>query len=129
MIDFTAALYGLGKKEAAVQLAQGLGISLGLETAGKVKAQAPAEIPEEQRFRKQRTAASVSLADYLLTASGMGERIMSRHSRRKPFIPGLWRALQKQAQVGISAGCVLLFGETEEKAALITDYGKDVMQL
>ena len=37
-------------------------------------------------------------------------------------------ALQKQAQVEYLLD-VLLFGETEEKADLITDYGKDVIQL
>ena len=37
-------------------------------------------------------------------------------------------ALQKQAHVEYLLD-VLLFGETEEKAALITDYGKDVIQL
>ena len=37
-------------------------------------------------------------------------------------------ALQKQAQVEYLLD-VLLFGETAEKAALITDYGKDVIQL
>ena len=36
--------------------------------------------------------------------------------------------LQKQDQVEYLLD-VLLFGETEEKAALITDYGKDVIQL
>ena len=35
-------------------------------------------------------------------------------------------ALQKQDQVEYLLD-VLLFGETEEKAALITDYGKDVI--
>ena len=39
------------------------------------------------------------------------------------FVP-----LQKQKTSGISAGCAAL-GETEEKAALITDYGKDVIRL
>ena len=53
---------------------------------------------------------------------------MPRTPRRKPFIPGLWKPLQKQAQVEYLLD-VLLFGETEEKAALITDYGKDVIQL
>ena len=40
----------------------------------------------------------------------------------------LVEALQKQAHVEYLLD-VLLFGETEEKAALITDYGKDVIQL
>ena len=43
---------------------------------------------------------------------------------KKPSI----EALQKQDQVEYLLD-VLLFGETEEKAALITDYGKDVIQL
>ena len=37
-------------------------------------------------------------------------------------------ALQKQSHVEYLLD-VLLFGETEEKAALIADYGKDVIQL
>ena len=37
-------------------------------------------------------------------------------------------ALQKQDHVEYLLD-VLLFGETEEKAALITDYGKDVIQI
>ena len=47
VIDFAAALYGLGKKEAAVQLAQDFGLSYeDWKPPGKAKkAQAPAEIP------------------------------------------------------------------------------------
>ena len=44
------------------------------------------------------------------------------------FHPRFVEALQKQAHVEYLLD-VLLFGETEEKAALITDYGKDVIQL
>ena len=42
--------------------------------------------------------------------------------------PRFVEALQKQDQVEYLLD-VLLFGETEEKAALITEYGKDVIQL
>ena len=47
VIDFTATLYGLGKKEAAVQLAQDFGLSYeDWKPPGKAKkAQAPAKIP------------------------------------------------------------------------------------
>ena len=44
------------------------------------------------------------------------------------FHPLFVEALQKQDYVDYLLD-VLLFGETEEKAALITDYGKDVIQL
>ena len=47
VIDFAAALYGLGKKEAAIQLANDFGLSYeDWKPLGKAKkAQAPAEIP------------------------------------------------------------------------------------
>ena len=50
------------------------------------------------------------------------------HSPEEVFHPRFVEALQKQAHVEYLLD-VLLFGETEEKAALITDYGKDVIQL
>ena len=53
---------------------------------------------------------------------------MPRTPRRKSFIPRFVEALQKQDHVEYLLD-VLLFGETEEKAALITEYGKDVIQL
>ena len=94
VIDFAAALYGLGKKEAAVQLAQDFGLSYeDWKPPGKVK--------------KPKTR---------------------QKSPEEAFHPRFVEALQKQAQVEYLLD-ILLFGETEEKAALIADYGKDVIQL
>ena len=94
VIDFAAALYGLGKKEAAVQLAQDFGISYeDWKPPGKAKKPKPRQKSPEESFH-----------------------------------PRFVEALQKQDQVEYLLD-VLLFGETEEKAALITDYGKDVIQL
>ena len=94
VIDFTAALYGLGKKEAAVQLAQDFGLSYeDWKPPGKEKKPKPRQKSPEESFH-----------------------------------PRFVEALQKQDQVEYLLD-VLLFGETEEKAALITDYGKDVIQL
>ena len=50
------------------------------------------------------------------------------HSPEEAFHPRFVEALQKQAHVEYLLD-VLLFGETEEKAVLIMDYGKDVIQL
>ena len=94
VIDFAAALYGLGKKEAAVQLASDFGLSYeDWKPPGKVKKPKPRQKSPEEVFH-----------------------------------PRFVEALQKQAHVEYLLD-VLLFGETEEKAALITDYGKDVIQL
>ena len=50
------------------------------------------------------------------------------HSPEEAFHPRFVEALQKQAHVEYLLD-VLLFGEIEEQAALITNYGKDVIQL
>ncbi len=105
VIDFTAALYGLGKKEAAVQLAQDFGISYeDWKPPGKVKKPKPRQKSPRNSFRKQRTAASVSLP-IISTCLGHGERIMSRTPRRKPFIPGLWKPYRSKPKWNICWMC------------------------
>lgn len=111
-IDFAAALYGLGKKEAAVQLVQDFGLSYeDWKPPEKKKKPKPRQKSPEEQFQEAKNRCFRILADYL-------------HLLR------VWRKeyLQKQDQVEYLLD-VLLFGETEEKAALITDYGKDVIQL
>ncbi len=67
------------------------------------------------------------LADYLHLLRAWRKDYVP-HSPEEAVHPRFVEALQKQAQVEYLLD-VLLFGETEEKAALITDYGKDVIQL
>ena len=67
------------------------------------------------------------LADYLHLLRAW-RKDYAPHSPEEAFHPRFIEALQKQDQVEYLLD-VLLFGETEEKAALITDYGKDVIQL
>ena len=91
------------------------------------KAQAPAEIPggTVSGSKEPLLPYSCRLSP---PASGHGERTTPRTPRRKPFIPGLWKPYRSKTNVEYLLD-VLLFGETEEKAALITDYGKDVIQI
>ena len=58
----------------------------------------------------------------------MEKGLCPRTPPEEAFHPRFVEALQKQDHVEYLLD-VLLFGETEEKAALITDYGKDVIQL
>ena len=128
VIDFAAALYGLGKKEAAVQLAQDFGLSYeDWKPPGKAKSPSPGRNPRRNSFRKQKTAASVFLP-IISTYSVWWRKEYAPHSPEEVFHPRFVEALQKQDHVEYLLD-VLLFGETEEKAALITDYGKDVIQL
>ena len=128
VIDFAAALYGLGKKEAAVQLAQDFGLSYeDWKPPGKAKSPSPGRNPRRNSFRKQKTAASVFLP-IISTYSEVWRKEYAPHSPEEVFHPRFVEALQKQDHVEYLLD-VLLFGETEEKAALITEYGKDVIQL
>lgn len=94
VIDFAAALYGLGKKEAAVQLAQDFGLSYeDWKPPGKAKKPKPRQKSPEEQFQEaknQRTAVSVFLP-IISTCLWHGERTTPRTPWRKPFIPGLWK--------------------------------------
>ena len=128
VIDFAAALYGLGKKEAAVQLAQDFGLSYeDWKPPGKAKKPKPRQKSPEEQFQEAKNRCFRTLADYLHLLMAW-RTDYALHSPEEAFHPRFVEALQKQAHVEYLLD-VLLFGETEEKAALITDYGKDVIQL
>jgi hypothetical protein len=128
VIDFAAALYGLGKKEAAVQLAQDFGLSYeDWKPPGKEKKPKPRQKSPEEQFQEAKNRCFRILADYLHLLRAW-RTDYAPHSPEEAFHPRFIEALQKQDQVEYLLD-VLLFGETEEKAALITDYGKDVIQL
>ncbi len=128
VIDFAAALYGLGKKEAAVQLAQDFGLSYeDWKPPGKAKKPKPRQKSPEEQFQEAKNRCFRILADYLHLLMAW-RKDYAPHSPEEAFHPRFVEALQKQAQVEYLLD-ILLFGETEEKAALIADYGKDVIQL
>ena len=120
VIDFTATLYGLGKKEAAMQIAQDFGLSYeDWKPPGKAKKPKPRQKSPEEQFQEAKSCCFRILADYL-------HLLRAWRKEYAPHSPE--EALQKRDQVEYLLD-ILLFGETEEKAALITDYGKDVIQL
>ena len=128
MIDFAAALYGLRKKEAAVQLAQDFGLSYeDWKPPGKVKKPKTRQKSPEEQFQEAKNRCFRILADYLHLLMAW-RTDYAPHSPEEAFHPRFVEALQKQSHVEYLLD-VLLFGETEEKAALITDCGKDVIQL
>ncbi len=116
MIDFAAALYGLGKKEAAVQLAQDFGLSYeDWKPPGKVKKPKPRQKSPEEQFQEAKNRCLRILADYLHLLRAW-RKDYAPHSPEEAFHPRFVEALQKQDQVEYLLD-VLLFGETEEKAA------------
>ena len=66
VIDFAAALYGLGKKEAAVQLANDFGLSYeDWKPPGKAKKPKPRQKSPEEQFQEAKNRYFRILADYL----------------------------------------------------------------
>ena len=119
---------GLVPRQLSQELAQDL--SLGVSSGVLIKRVLP---------NSPAAHADLRSFDVILEVSGTPVRranqLLQIIARLKPgtpveeaFHPRFVEALQKQAQVEYLLD-VLLFGETEEKAALITDYGKDVIQL
>ena len=74
VIDFAAALYGLGKKEAAVQLAQDFGLSYeDWKPPGKAKKPKPRQKSPEEQFQEAKNRCFRILSDYfrdVLTSNG-----------------------------------------------------------
>ena len=107
VIDFTAALYGLGKKLLYNwHRTSGFPMRTG-NRRERQKSPSPGRNPRRNSFRKQKTVASVSLP-IIFTCSGHGERNMPRTPRRKPFIPGLWKPYKSKPMWNICWMCCSL---------------------
>ena len=94
---------------------------------GKAKKPKPRQKSPEEQFQEAKNRCFRILSDYLHLLRAWRKEY-APHTPEEAFHPRFVEALQKQDQVEYLLD-VLLFGETEEKAALITDYGKDVIQL
>ena len=105
VIDFTAALYGLGKKEPPYNWHRTSGFPMRTGSRReRQKNQSPGRNPRRNSFRKQRAAASVFLPTISI-CSGHGERTTPRTLRRKPFIPGLWKPYRNKTKWNICWMC------------------------
>ena len=71
VIDFAAALYGLGKKDAAVQLAQDFGLSYeDWKPPGKAKKPKPRQKSPEEQFQEAKNCCFRILADNKMNIEG-----------------------------------------------------------
>ncbi|WP_314724207.1 CHC2 zinc finger domain-containing protein [Enterocloster bolteae] len=127
VIDFAASLHGLGKREAAVRLAEDFGISY--EKSGNappVKRSPPRPTPE-QRFRQTEKYCFGILCDYLHLLEHW-KTAYAPQPQDAVWHPLFVEALQKISYVEYLLD-ILWFGEMEEKAALIAEQGKEVVRL
>ncbi|WP_287715477.1 CHC2 zinc finger domain-containing protein [Blautia sp.] len=129
MIDFAASLHGLGKREAAVRLAEDFSIPYDDKSPPRRKQNRPQPRRKsvEQRFQETERYCFRVLCDYL--------RLLEHWKTAYAPQPqdAVWHPLFVEALQRISYTeyllDILLYGEMEEKAALIAAQGKEVMRL
>ena len=132
VIDFAALLHGLGKRETAVRLAEDFGVSY--EKSGNAppdrkrhNRSQPRQKSAEQRFQETERYCFRVLCDYL--------RLLEHWKTAYAPQPqdAIWHPLFVEALQRISYTeyllDILLYGEIEEKAALIAAQGKEVLRL
>ena len=99
VIDFVAALYGLGKKEAAAQLASDFGLAYeDWKPPGRARKPKPRQKSPEEQFREAKAHCFRVLADYLHLLR-VWKTDYAPHSPEEAFHPRFVEALQKQAHV------------------------------
>ena len=127
VIDFTAKLYGLDAKSAAEKLAADFQISYthqGRKDATKIPVPKKTEV---QMYRDLEARYFKVLSDYLHLLRHW-ERLYAPIPENKVWHPMFVEALQKKEHIEYLLD-VLLYEPIEERAALIKDYGKEVITL
>ncbi|WP_276891461.1 CHC2 zinc finger domain-containing protein [Eisenbergiella massiliensis] len=128
VIDFTAKMYALGSKEAALKLAEDF--SVGFDAKGHDPPRrrlVKQKISEELRFRQAEQKCFRVLSGYYhLLGQWKTEYAPKREDEQ--WHPLFVEALQKQDYIGYLLD-VLLSGTMEEKAALVAEQGKEVIRI
>lgn len=126
VIDFVMQLYGIGSKEAAEKLAADFGICYDSKNHSPPKP-VKRKLSQEQQFKQKTDLCFRVLCDYLHLLEYWKEAYAPKIDDEK-WHPYFVEALQKISYIEYLTD-ILLNGETEEKAVLIIEHGKEVMQL
>ena len=129
VIDFVSRLHGIGSKEAALMLAQDFSVPYedkGNNARPSIRKHLRRE-SEEQKFKRMERHCFRVLSDYY----HLLRRWREEYAPRQPgetWHPRFTEALQNMSRLEYLMD-VLLSGELPERAALITDCGKEVRNL
>ena len=127
VIDFTAKLYGLDAKSAAEKLAADFQISYTQHKERKTSKTPMRKKPEEQMYRDLEARHFKVLSDYLHLLRHWKQTYAPK-PKDETWHPLFVEALQKKDHIEYLLD-VLLYDPIEERAALIRDYGKEVITL
>ena len=126
VIDFVMQLYGIGSKEAAQKLAADFGICYDNKSRASPRPMQRKVSPEQQLRQKAEYCFRV-LCDYLHLLEYWKEAYAPK-TAEEHWHPRFVEALQKLSYIEYLTD-ILLYGEAEDKAALIIEHGKEVVQL
>lgn len=127
VIDFTAQLYGIDVKSAAEKLAADFQIPYTHHKRKESVKKLVRKKSEEQMYRELETWCFKVLSEYYLLLR-YWERAYAPKPEDEIWHPLFVEALQKKDHIEYLLD-VLLYDSIEERAALIKDYGKEVMKL
>lgn len=130
VIDFVASLYNLGKRDAAIRLAEDFGIIYEESQYKRIKPLGKKSVPKltfEQRYEQVKTKCIRVLLEYRHLLRSWKTRYAPKQEDE------IWHLRFCEAMQEISyieyLLDILLFGETEEQVAVIVEQGKKVMEL
>lgn len=126
VIDFTSRLHGISPKEAALLLAQDFSIPYedGKETRKRPIRPQLRQETEEQKFKRMERHCFKVLADYYHLLRRWREEHAPTHPGEE-WHPRFVEALQKMDYIEYLLDG-LLSGDIRERAAIVTEYGKEV---
>ena len=128
VIDFTARLFGLNKKEAALKLAEDFSVSFDAKGHDPpLRRPVRRKIREELRYRQAEQKCFRVLCDYLHLLERW-EKEYAPQTPEETWNPLFLEALQKKPYIEYLLD-VLLSGSMEERASVVAEYGKEVRKI
>lgn len=128
VIDFVSRLYGISSLEAAQKIASDFGISYDDMKSVKIKSkQAVRKKSDVQIYAKAEHRCFRVLSDYYHLLKKW-EIAYAPNMEDETWHPLFVEALQKKSHLEYLLD-ILVFGEIEEKALLVVEYGKEVASL
>ena len=126
-IDFVAKFYGLGKKEAALQIALDFGITFEENRGRKPPPKRKRQLSPEQRFERAEKKCFRVLSDYLCCLRDWKEKYVP-HTAEEEWHPLFCEALEKKDYIEYLLD-ILLYATLSERVELVAGYGEEVLRI
>ena len=129
-IDYAAKLFGIGKLDAAMQIASDFSISYdksGYKKVSKWKKKPVQKLTQEQRFQMLEKKCFRILSDYLHLLKHW-ERKYAPQTMEQDWHPLFVEALQEKTKIEYHLD-ILLYAPLTERIALVTECGERILEI